>query len=67
MQFSVWYNIDNERNKKGGVPMKKEVMIKITVTDDIITLDGVNLDQLSKDDIIYSIKELVALAKIMQG
>lgn len=47
--------------------MKKEVMIKITVTDDIITLDGVNLDQLSKDDIIYSIKELVALAKIMQG
>lgn len=42
--------------------MKKEVMIKITVTDDIITLDGVNLDQLSKDDIIYSIKELVALA-----
>jgi hypothetical protein len=44
--------------------MKKEVMIKITVTDDIITLDGVNLDQLSKDD-IYSIKELVALAKIM--
>jgi hypothetical protein len=47
--------------------MKKEVMIKITVTDDIITLDGVNLDQLSTDDIIYSIKELVALAKIMQG
>lgn len=46
--------------------MKKEVMIKITVTDDIITLDGVNLDQLSKDDIIYSIKELVDLAKIMQ-
>ena len=42
--------------------MKKEVMIKITVTDDIITLDVVNLDQLSKDDIIYSIKELVALA-----
>lgn len=31
--------------------MKKEVMIKITVTDDIITLDGVNLDQLSKDAI----------------
>lgn len=45
--------------------MKKEVMIKITVTDDIITLDGVNLYQLSAEDIIYSIKELVALAKIM--
>lgn len=45
--------------------MKKEVMIKITVTDDIITLDGVNLYQLSTEDIIYSIKELVALAKIM--
>lgn len=45
--------------------MKKEVMIKITVTDDIITLNCVNSDQLSKDDIIYiidSIKELVALA-----
>lgn len=45
--------------------MKKEVMIKITVTDDIITLDGVNLDQLSNEDLIYSIKELVSLAKIM--
>lgn len=67
MQFSVWYNIDNERNKKGGCSNEKEVMIKITVTDDIITLDGVNLDQLSKDDIIYSIKELVDLTKIMQG
>jgi hypothetical protein len=30
MQFSVWYNIDNE----------KEVMIKITLTGDNITLDG---------------------------
>jgi hypothetical protein len=45
--------------------MKKEVMIKITVTDDIITLEGVNLDQLSNEDLIYSIKELVSLAKIM--
>ena len=64
MQFSVWYNIDNERNKKGG-SNEKEVMIKITVTDDIITLDGVNLGQLSKDAIIDSIKVIVSLAKTL--
>ena len=45
--------------------MKKEVMIKIALTDDNITLDGENLQQLSEDDIIDSIKVLVSLAKIM--
>lgn len=47
--------------------MKKEVMIKITLTDDNITLDGKNLIDLSTDDIIDSIKMLVSLATIMFG
>ena len=47
--------------------MKKEVMIKIALTDDNITLDGENLQQLSEDDIIDSIKALVSLAMIMFG
>lgn len=47
--------------------MKKEVMIKITLTDDNIILDGENLQKLSEDDIIDSIKVLVSLAKIMFG
>lgn len=46
---------------------KKEVVIKITLTDDNITLDGENLQQLTEDDIIDSIKTLVSLAKIMFG
>lgn len=46
---------------------KKEVVIKITLTDDNITLDGENLQQLSVDDIIDSIKVLVSFAKIMYG
>ena len=46
---------------------KKEVVIKITLTDDNITLDGENLQQLTEDDIIDSIKVLVSLAKIMYG
>ena len=45
----------------------KEIKIKITLTDDNITLDGENLQQLSVDDIIDSIKVLVSLAKIMYG
>lgn len=45
--------------------MKKEVMIKITLTDDNITLDGENLIDLSTDDIIDSIKMLVSLAKTL--
>lgn len=47
--------------------MKKEVMIKITLTDGNITLDGKNLQKLTEDDIIDSIKVLVSLAKIMFG
>lgn len=47
--------------------MKKEVMIKITFTDGDITLDGENLQKLTEDDIINSIKVLVSLAMIMFG
>ena len=45
--------------------MKKEITIKITLTDDNITLDGENLIDLSYDDIIDSIKMLVSLAKTL--
>lgn len=45
--------------------MKKEVVIKITLTDDNITLDGENLPELTENDIIDSIKVLVTLAKTM--
>lgn len=45
--------------------MKKEVEIKITLTGDNITLDGNNLQMLTEDDIIDSIKVLVSLAKTM--
>lgn len=45
----------------------KNVEIKITVTDDNITLDGNNLRMLTEDDIIDSIKVLVCFAKIMYG
>lgn len=47
--------------------MKKEVMIRITFTDGDITLDGENLQKLTEDDIIDSIKVLVILAMIMFG
>lgn len=47
--------------------MKKEVMIKIIFTDDNITLDGKNLQKLTEDDIIDSIKMLVSFATIMFG
>lgn len=43
----------------------KEVMIKITLTDDKITLDGENLRELTEDDIIDSIKVLAAFAKTL--
>lgn len=43
--------------------MKKEVVIKIILTSDNITLDGENLQKLTEDDIIDSIKMLVSLAK----
>lgn len=50
--------------------MKKEVVIKITLTDDNITLDGIHLIDLTENDIIDIIKLLVSLAKtlnILQG
>lgn len=47
--------------------MKKEVTIKISLTDDKITLDGENLQELTEDDLIDSIKVIVGLAKIMYG
>ena len=48
--------------------MKKEVVIKITLTDDNITLDGENLSDLTAQgliDIIDSIKALIGLAKTL--
>jgi hypothetical protein len=45
--------------------MKEEVMIEITLTDDNITLDGENLQKLTEDDIIDSIKMLVSLAETL--
>ena len=45
--------------------MKKEIVIKITLTDGNITLDGENLQKLAEDDIIDSIKMLVSLAKTL--
>ncbi len=44
---------------------KKKVVIKITLTDDNITLDGQNLPELTENDIIDSIKVIVTLAKTM--
>lgn len=55
-----------KEKKKWGAPMKKkEVVIKITLTDDNITFDGENLQQLTEDDIIDSIKVIVSLAKTL--
>lgn len=45
--------------------MKKNVKIKITLTDDKTTLDGENLHELTENDIIDSIKMLVSLAKTL--
>lgn len=45
--------------------MKEKIKITITLTDDNITLDGQNLPELTENDIIDSIKVLVALAKTM--
>lgn len=45
--------------------MKKEVTIKITLTDDNIALDGENLAELTEADIVDSIKMLLSLAKTL--
>lgn len=44
---------------------EKEVVIKITLTDDNVTLDGQNLPELTENDIIDIIKVIVTLAKTM--
>lgn len=43
----------------------KKVIIKITLTDDNITLDGKNLFDLTESNIIDSIKMLISLAKTL--
>lgn len=45
--------------------MKKEVMIKITLTNDNITLDGRNLQELTEADLVDSIKMLLSLQKTL--
>lgn len=45
--------------------MKKEITIKITLTGDNITLDGENIQELTENDIIDSVKMLVTLAKTL--
>lgn len=45
--------------------MNKEVMIKITLTDNNITLDGENIQELTENDIIDSVKVLIGLAKTL--
>lgn len=45
--------------------MKKEVTIKITLTDDDITLDGENFQELTEAYITDSIKMLFSLAKTL--
>ena len=47
--------------------MKKETVINITLTDDNITLDGQNLQELTEADIIDSLQVLVSLAKVRFG
>lgn len=43
----------------------KECKITITLTDDNITLTGQNLQELTEDDIVDSIKVIVSLAKVL--
>lgn len=45
--------------------MKKEITIKITLTDDNIAFDGENLQELTENDIIDSIKMLISLNKTL--
>lgn len=45
--------------------MKEEIKITIALTDDNITLTGQNLQELTEDDIVDSIKVIVSLAKAM--
>lgn len=55
------YHCESEVKKT----MKEEIKITITLTDDNITLTGQNLQELTEDDIIDSIKVIVSLAKAL--
>ncbi len=43
----------------------EKITIVITLTDDSITLDGKNINELTEDHIIDSIKMLISLAKTL--
>lgn len=43
----------------------KKIKIVITLTDDSITLDGKNINELTEGNIIDSIKMLISLAKTL--
>lgn len=43
----------------------KNVTIRITVTDDNVTLDGQNLKELTEADIVDSITVIVSLARTL--
>lgn len=45
--------------------MKHKVTIKITLTDDNITLDGENIRELTENDVIDSIKLLLSIKKTL--
>lgn len=45
--------------------MNKEVIITITLTDDNITLDGQNLQELTEAGIVDSIEMLLSLQKTL--
>lgn len=47
--------------------MKKKIVIKITLTDDKITLDGQNLEQLTTKDVVDSIKTLGSYGMMLSG
>lgn len=47
--------------------MKKKIVIKITLTDDKITLDGQNLEQLTTKNVVDSIKTLGSLGMMLSG
>lgn len=67
MGYGIIYTIQQDIGalNKGGCLIVKEIEIKITLTDDNITLDGQNLQELTEDDIVDSIKVLVTLAKTL--
>ena len=45
--------------------MKEEIKITIDITDDNITLDGRNLQELTEADIVDSIKMLLSFQKTL--